>query len=63
MEDTLFAIGSDLYLADLAYYQSVRQAAKRNRPGAEVIYNDLKARFPGGIHAAATPAPTPTPTP
>jgi hypothetical protein len=46
-EDTLMVVGSELYMADLAYYQSVKQASKRNRAGAQVIYNDLAARFPG----------------
>jgi|APTNR8051073442_1049403.scaffolds.fasta_scaffold02011_14 hypothetical protein len=34
-------------VADLAFYQNVRQAAKRGVSGADTIYNDLKERFPG----------------
>jgi hypothetical protein len=47
VNDTMLVIGSEIWMADLAYYQSVREAAKRGRPGAEAIYNDLRQRFPG----------------
>ncbi len=47
VEDTLMVINSELWMADLAYYQSVREASRRNRAGAEVIYTDLRSRFPG----------------
>ncbi len=56
--DTLMVLGSEIWMACLAYYQSVREAARRKRPGAEVIYADLKVRFPG-----ANPQEYPTPTP
>ena len=56
VDDTLMIVNSELWLADLAYYQTVREAARRGRAGADTIYNDLRARFPGG-----TPAPAPTP--
>ena len=47
IEDTLMAAKSDVYLSDLAYYHSVRDATHRGIPGAEAIYNDLSSRFPG----------------
>ncbi len=47
LEDTLMQVGSEIWLADLSFYQTVRQAAKRNVPGADTIYDDLKERFPG----------------
>ena len=37
--------GSEAYGEALAYYQSVKQAAKRNIPDAKVIYQDLRKRF------------------
>jgi len=57
VDDTVMIVGSEMYMADLAYYQSVREATRRGRPGAETIYNDLKQRFPGSNPAPATPPP------
>jgi hypothetical protein len=53
---TEMVVGSEIYMANLAYYQSVREAARRGRPGAEDIYNDLQTRFPGAPTKAATSA-------
>jgi hypothetical protein len=47
LEDTIMLANSDNYVGDLAFYQNVRQAAKRGVSGADTIYNDLKERFPG----------------
>ena len=47
VQDTLMVVSSELYMADLAYYQSVREAAKRGVPAAKTIYDDLQKRFPG----------------
>lgn len=58
VSDTMMVLGSELYMADLGYYQSSKEAARRGRPGAETIYNDLQSRFPGAPKKAATP-PTP----
>ena len=55
VSDTKLVLGSEIYLADLAYYGNVRQAAKRGRAGADTIYNDLRTRFPGGNPRPATP--------
>jgi hypothetical protein len=44
-------------MADLAYYQSVREAAHRSRAGAQDIYDDLRQRFPGTRASQATPEP------
>lgn len=59
VDDTLMVVNGDLWMADLAYYQSVRQAAKRGRAGADTIYNDLRTRFPGGNPQPPTPPPGP----
>ena len=52
-------VNSELWMADLAYYQNVRQAAKRGIAGAQAIYDDLKKRFPG--RGGAGPAKPQTP--
>ena len=54
-EDTLMVVNSELWMADLAYYQNVREAAGRNVPAAQAIYNDLKERFPGHAGKKKTP--------
>lgn len=47
LDDTLMLVGSEIWMADLSFYQTVRQAARRDVPGADTIYDDLKQRFPG----------------
>ena len=47
LEDTIMLANSDNMVGDLAFYQNVRQAAKRGVAGAGIIYDDLKTRFPG----------------
>ncbi|WP_139559623.1 hypothetical protein [Methylotetracoccus oryzae] len=59
MEDTLMAVGSDIWLADLAFYHSAQDAARRKLPGAEAICNDLSSRFPGGGRKKETAEPVP----
>lgn len=55
LEDTIMLANSDNYVGDLAFYQNVRQAAKRGVSGAGTIYNDLKTRFPGRPKKDPTP--------
>ena len=60
LDDTALVLGSEILMGDLSFYQNVRQATKRGSiTGVDVIYNDLKARFPG-TRTATTPTP-PTP--
>jgi hypothetical protein len=63
--DTLMVIGSEIWLADLSFYQSVRQAARRDVLGADTVYDDLKERFPGvsGDPEEDEEEETPPPTP
>lgn len=61
LSDTLLIVNSEIWMADLAYYQSVREAKRRGRPGAETIYNDLRPRFPGSTPGNPTPVPPPPP--
>jgi len=57
VDDTEMQLAHQIYLPDLSYYQTVALAAKRNVPGAQVIYDDLKTRFPGHPHTPPTPPP------
>ena len=59
LEDTIMLANSDNYVGDLAFYQNVRQAAKRGVSGADTIYNDLKTRFPGRPKKDTPTPPTP----
>lgn len=47
LEDTIMLANSDNMVADLAFYQNVKQAAKRGVAGSGTIYDDLRTRFPG----------------
>jgi hypothetical protein len=40
-------VGSEIWMADLSFYQTVKPAARRDVSGADTLYDDLKARFPG----------------
>lgn len=46
IEDTMMVAGSEAYVASLSFYNSTKDAAKRDIPGAKAVYDDLKARFP-----------------
>ena len=59
VDDTLMLASSEAYMADLSFYQSVRQAAQRGVVGADTIYSDLKQRFPGRAAKPVVPAPAP----
>jgi hypothetical protein len=60
VEDTQQVVGSDIYLAYLSFYNSVKQAAKRAIVGADSIYQNLRRFFPRG---RSTPPPAPAPNP
>jgi hypothetical protein len=45
LNDTIMIAGSDAYIAALMFYNSVKEAARRNMPGAKAIYDELKKRF------------------
>ena len=45
LDDTIMQAGSEAYMNALNYYNSVKQAAKSDVPGAKSIYEDLKKRF------------------
>lgn len=54
LDDTLAIVSHEIYSADLAFYQNVRQAAKRGIANAETILADLSTRFPGRPASSAT---------
>ena len=60
VDDTHLLVGSEIWLADLSFYQTVRQAARRDVAGADSVYDELKARFPGVAGDPEEPTP-PTP--
>ena len=45
LDDTVMESGAEAYLVALGYYNSVKQAAKMDIPGAKAIYEDLRKRF------------------
>lgn len=57
-EDTLAVISHEIYNADLAFYNNVKQAAKRGVLSAQSVYEVLSVRFPGrsGAKSASTTA-------
>ena len=62
VDDALMLVGSEIWMADLSFYQTVKQAARRDVGGADTLYDDLKQRFPGvsgDDEAEEDPAPTP----
>jgi hypothetical protein len=64
LDDSLMVVGGEIWLADLSFYQTVRQAARRNVVGADTIYDDLATRFPGaGGDPEQPPTPPAPPTP
>lgn len=46
LDDTIMLAGSEAYVAALAYYNSVKEAARRDILNAKPVYEDLKQRFP-----------------
>lgn len=48
INDTHKAVGSDMYLAYLSFYNNVKQAAKRAVVGADSIYQNLRRFFERG---------------
>jgi len=54
LDDTTMEAGSESYTAALSYYNSVKQAAKVDIPGAKPIYDDLKKRFTGNGQRKST---------
>ena len=45
IDDSSMQVGGECYMSALNYYNSVKQAAKTNVPGAKAIYEDLNKRF------------------
>ena len=45
LNDTIMLAGSEAYSNALTYYNSVKEANKKNVPNAKTIFEDLKKRF------------------
>ncbi|AEF82866.1 hypothetical protein [Leadbettera azotonutricia] len=58
LNDTELFAGSRAFKSSLMLYHAVQDAVKQDIPGAKVIYEELKARFPGhkqkGVPAETT---------
>ncbi|MDR1338862.1 MAG: hypothetical protein LBK58_02225 [Prevotellaceae bacterium] len=54
VDDTAMLAGSEAFTQALSYYNSVKQAARDNIPGAQALFDELKKRFvlgrPGKNH-------------
>ena len=48
--DTEMAAGNHAMRTALAFYQMVKIAARRDIPGARIVFEELKPRRPSGIH-------------
>jgi hypothetical protein len=59
INDTHQAVGSDMYLAYLSFYNNVKQAAKRAVVGADAVFANLRRFFQRGGGDTPPPAPTP----
>lgn len=59
INDTHQAVGSDMYLAYLSFYNSVKQAARRAVVGADSVFANLRRFFQRGGGDTPPPAPTP----
>jgi ribosomal protein L14 len=46
VDDTQMLAGSEAYQAALVFYNSVKEAASKNVPGAKAVYDALRVRFP-----------------
>ena len=46
-QDTYDVVGNELMMADLAYYNSAGDAARRGKTSAGDIHDDLATRYPG----------------
>jgi hypothetical protein len=45
VDDTAMLAGSEAFTQALSYYNSVKQAARDNIPGAQALFDELKKRF------------------
>ncbi len=55
VDDTMLLLGTDLYHNALMFYKGLKALAQTDAPGAKVVYEELKKRFPGR-HKSGSPA-------
>ncbi|GHT57462.1 hypothetical protein FACS18945_1820 [Bacteroidia bacterium] len=58
VQDSMMASGDEAYHNSLMYYNNVREAARQQVPGAEVIYKRLLPYFKTGKHKNENGEPT-----
>jgi hypothetical protein len=47
LDDTYLKLNSEIHKGNLAYYNTVKEAASRGIPGAKAIYEDMQKHYPG----------------
>jgi hypothetical protein len=57
LDDSVMAAGAEAYSAALAYYHSIKGAARARVPGAQAIADDLSQRFANRMSNGKTPVP------
>jgi hypothetical protein len=45
VDDTAMLAGSEAFTQTLSFYNTVKQAARDNQPGAQALFDELKKRF------------------
>ena len=56
LEDSIMVAGFDAFTASLSIYGAAKDAARRDVPGAKIVYNEMKERFPGRKHKEDPPS-------
>ncbi len=56
LEDSIMVAGFDAFTASLSIYGAAKDAARRDVPGAKIVYDEMKARFPGRKHKEDPPS-------
>jgi hypothetical protein len=46
-DDTMLLLGSDLFFNSISFYRGLKAMAQIDAPGAKVVFEDLKSRYPG----------------
>jgi hypothetical protein len=53
ISDTMMLSGSEAYGTSLSVYNNIKGASEDGQPGARLLYEDLKARFPRNLVTVA----------
>lgn len=47
LDDTYLKLKGEIHKGNLAYYNTVKEAASRGIPGAKALYEDMQKHYPG----------------